>query len=131
MQIYIAGVCFCNFLLFKCLSESPAPLIADLVMYRRCEHGGGSRLQPPTPPSFFLHCLARPLAATIDPRVELMTKLTNPWGVRVREIKRKMERKRPRPARCTPSSPLRCGSFCTLWREATFMQHGAFFFRWG
>lgn len=37
-----------------------------------------------------------PLAATIDPQAELMTKMTNPWGARVREIKRKTEGKRPR-----------------------------------
>lgn len=133
MQIYIAGVCFCNFSLFKCLSESPAPLIAEPVMRRWCEHGGGSWLQPFPPLSFFLHCLARPLAATIDPQVELMTKLTNPWGVRVREIKRKMEWKRPRPAHCTPSSPppVRRGRFCTPCRDAKFMQYEGFFFRAG
>lgn len=68
------------------------------------------------PLSFFLHCLARPLAATIDPQVELMTKLTNPWGVRVREIKRKMEWKRPRPAHCMPSSPR------PLWKVLHTMQ---------
>lgn len=46
-----------------------------------------------------------PLAATIDPRVELMTKMTNPRGARVSEIKQKMEGKRPRSAHWTPCFP--------------------------
>lgn len=43
---------------------------------------------------FFPALFGRPLAATIDLRVELMTKMTNPWGGRVREIMREMERDR-------------------------------------
>lgn len=43
---------------------------------------------------FFSVLFGRPLAATIDLRVELMTKMTNPWGARVREIMREMERDR-------------------------------------
>lgn len=43
---------------------------------------------------FFSALFGRPLAATIDLRVELMTKMTNPWGARVREIMREMERDR-------------------------------------
>lgn len=52
--------------------------------------------------SFFSALFGRPLAATIDLRVELMTKMTNPWGAQVREIMRETEResKRPRPT-CT------------------------------
>lgn len=45
---------------------------------------------------FFSALFGRPLAATIDLRVELMTKMTNPRGARVREIMREMERDRER-----------------------------------
>lgn len=54
-------------------------------------------------PLFFSALFARPLAATIDLRVEPMTNMVIPWGAPVREIMREMERKRkrPRPTHCT------------------------------
>lgn len=141
MQIYIAGVCFCNFSWFKVLERIPrathrwlgygrlsVPILSCTSDVSMAADHGCSRFV------FFIFLSAlfgRPLAATIDPRVELMTKMTNPWGARVREIKRKMEGKRPRPAHCTPRSPLCGGSFCTPWRDATFMQHEAVIFSWG
>lgn len=74
-------------------------------------------------PIFLSALFGRPLAATIDPRVELMTKMTNPWGVRVREIKRKMEGKRPKPgATVRPPHPL-CGGSFFFW-VFFFAHHG-------
>lgn len=94
-------------------------------MHQWCEHGGRSCI-------IFLSALfGRPLAATIDPQVELMTKMTNPWGVRVREIKQKIEGKKPKLARDMPGYPLCGGTFCTRWRDATFMQHKAIIFFMG
>lgn len=54
-----------------------------------CEHRGGF-----FSPLLFSALFGRPLAATIDLQVELMTKMTNPWGAQVREIMREMERDR-------------------------------------
>lgn len=140
MQIYIAGVCFWNFSWFKMLERIPRDTHCRLVYGRlpvpifSCTSDISMVADHGCCHFFFIFLSAlfgRPLAATIDPRGELMTKMTNPWGAWVREIKRKMEGKRPRLVHCTPRSPLCGGSFCMPWREATFMQHEAIIFSWG
>lgn len=136
MQIYITGVCFCNFSWFKVLERIPRSTHRRLgygrlpVPILSCTGDVSMAVDQGWSHFFFIFHSAlfgRPLAATIDPQVELMTKMTNPWGARVREIKRKTEGKRPR---LYATFPLWGGTFCTLWRDATFMQHepAIFFF---
>lgn len=123
MQIHLVAVLFLHFsfflpappcppnifspIHFKCFSNSLTPLIG-LVYDRLCalissRHGDASADHSDSyfssPPlllllPFFPALFGRPLAATIDLRAELMTKMTNPWGVRVREIMREMESRR-------------------------------------
>lgn len=89
-------------------------------MHRWCEHGGGSGLQPFFFSSFILHCLAD----------HLLLQLTRKWSWWPRwltpgepESGKSSERRRERDRDSTPRSPLWGGTFCTLWRDATFMQH--------
>lgn len=121
MQIHLVAVLFLQFYVFlhllappnkfspthfKCFSNSLTPLIG-LVYDRLCalissrhadasaDHSDSYFSSPPLLLFLLFSALfGRPLAATIDLRAELMTKMTNPWGVRVREIMRKMERDR-------------------------------------
>lgn len=106
---------------------------------------------------FFPALFGRPLAATIDLRVELMTKMTNPWGGRVREIMREMERDREGEQETKTNlhnmgmqshthTNAHCTVFphCSQWlssayfglkhllprRDATFMQHKAVISFW-
>lgn len=95
-NIYIAGFCFSIFntfsIHFKCFSKALTPIMGlfiasfldwsshALVMWARRWF------------FFFPALFGRPLAATIDLQVELMTKMTNPWGAQVREIMREMWR---------------------------------------
>lgn len=102
--------------------------------------------------TFFPALFGRPLAAIIDLRVELMTKMTNPWGAQVREIMREMERDREgeqetetslRRDEITHKHILYCASTvlsvaergvfwlkCAVRRHATFMQHRAVISFW-
>lgn len=109
-QVYVSAI-FHN---LKCLSESLMPFIADLVMAASLCWSCHAPVmcawrQIVAVAIFFFIFLSvlfgRPLAATIDPRVELMTKMTNPWGAQVREIEQKMEGKRPRLAHYRPRPP--------------------------
>lgn len=110
MQIHIVGFCFSIFFPptfslypFKVLQQF-SHTTHWLVYDRLCSlilscHGDASVAADHgysyfSLSSFFSALFGRPLAATIDLRVELMTKMTNPWGVRVREIMREMERDR-------------------------------------
>lgn len=113
---------------------------SDLVMRWWCEHRGGF-----FSPLLFSALFGRPLAATIDLQVELMTKMTNPWGAQVREIMREMERDREGEQETKTSShntgmQSHTNTHCTVFprssqwlgslveafaarRDATFMQH--------
>ncbi len=103
---------------------------------------------------FFSALFGRPLAATIDLRVELMTKMTNPWGAQVREIMREMERDREgardqdqlaqhghavarKHTLCCISTPLSAAELgvfrveaSAVRRDATFMQRKAVISFW-
>lgn len=102
----------------------------------------------------FSALFGRPLAATIDLQVELMTKMTNPWGAQVREIMREME-KDSQADQLTQHNKTKHNttyththSLCTVFpqrsqwlcslveafaarRDATFMQHKAVISFWG
>lgn len=100
--------------------------------------------------SLFSALFGRPLAATIDLQVELMTKMTNPWGAQVREIMREMERDREgeqetktksrntiarkHTLHCVSAVLSLCLSFLVeafaSRRDATFMQHQAVISFW-
>lgn len=161
MQIYIAGFCFPIFNIFSSsiLSASAnlshhhwlvygqlSGLILSCAGDARAVVDHGYNIFFP----FFSALFGRPLAATIDLRVELMTKMTNPWGAQVREIMREMERDREGEQESktelhNPGTPSHTSTHCTVFphmlsvaelcvfrvevsaagRDATFMQHKA------
>lgn len=133
---------------FKCFSESLTPLIGLFIASFLVWSCHALVMRAPWWvffPLLFSALFGRPLAATIDLQVELMTKMTNPWGAQVREIMREMERDREGEQETKTSShntgmQSHTNTHCTVFprssqwlgslveafaarRDATFMQH--------